>query len=83
LRRELEAKGHVFKTRSDTEVIVHGYEEWGDDCVSHLNGMFGLAVWDAKKQRLLLARDHFGSSHCTIMLTAAGWRGLRRSRPCL
>jgi asparagine synthase (glutamine-hydrolysing) len=60
LRRELEAKGHVFKTRSDTEVIVHGYEEWGDDCVSHLNGMFGLAVWDAKKQRLLLARDHFG-----------------------
>src|SRR5271163_1029861 len=45
LRRELEGKGHVFATRTDTEVIVHGYEEWGDDCVSHLNGMFGLAVW--------------------------------------
>jgi asparagine synthase (glutamine-hydrolysing) len=60
LRHELEGKGHVFATRSDTEVIVHGYEEWGDDCVSHLNGMFGLAVWDARKHRLLLARDHFG-----------------------
>lgn len=60
LRRELEGKGHVFSTRTDTEVIVHGYEEWGDDCVSHLNGMFGLAVWDARKRRLLLARDHFG-----------------------
>lgn len=60
LRFELEQLGHVFRTRSDTEVVVHGYEEWGDECVTHLNGMFGLAVWDAPRQRLLLARDHFG-----------------------
>jgi len=60
LRAELEAKGHVFATRSDTEVIVHGYEEWGDECVARLNGIFGLAVWDSRRRRLLLARDHFG-----------------------
>src|SRR5437899_3012480 len=60
LRAELEAKGHVFATRSDTEVIVHGYEEWGDECVARLNGIFGLAVWDARRRRVLLARDHFG-----------------------
>ena len=60
VRTELEQRGHVFATRSDTEVIVHGYEEWGDDCVMHFNGMFGLAVWDAQRERLLLARDHFG-----------------------
>jgi|HubBroStandDraft_4_1064222.scaffolds.fasta_scaffold50818_2 asparagine synthase (glutamine-hydrolysing) len=60
LRRELEAKGHVFSTCADTEVIVHGYEEWGDACVARLNGIFGLAVWDSRRRRLLLARDHFG-----------------------
>jgi len=60
LRHELEAKGHVFYTRSDTEVIVHAYEEWGDDCVLHLNGIFGFAIWDQPGQRLLLARDHYG-----------------------
>jgi len=60
LRRELEAKGHVFTTKSDTEVIVHGYEEWGDHCVARFNGIFGLAVWDSREQRLLLARDPFG-----------------------
>jgi asparagine synthase (glutamine-hydrolysing) len=60
LRRELEAKGHVFATRTDTEVIVHGYEEWGDTCLARLNGIFGLAIWDSRHCRLLLARDHFG-----------------------
>lgn len=60
LRRELEAKGHIFATQADTEVIVHGYEEWGDHCVTHLNGIFGLALWDCARRRLLLARDHFG-----------------------
>ena len=60
LRSALEAKGHVFATRSDTEVIVHGYEEWGDECVARLNGIFGLAVWDTRRRRLLLARDHYG-----------------------
>src|SRR5437667_2780422 len=60
LRAELEAKGHVFATRTDTEVIVHGYEAWGDECVTRLNGIFGLAVWDSRRRRLLLASAHFG-----------------------
>jgi len=60
LRNELAAKGHVFTTQSDTEVIVHGYEEWGDDCVVRLNGIFGLAIWDSRRRRMLLARDPFG-----------------------
>jgi asparagine synthase (glutamine-hydrolysing) len=60
LRAELEAKGHVFTTRTDTEILAHGYEAWGDDFVERLNGIFGLAVWDARRRRLLLARDHFG-----------------------
>jgi asparagine synthase (glutamine-hydrolysing) len=60
LKRELEAHGHVFRTRSDTEVIVHGYKQWGDEVLNHLNGMFGLAIWDVAKKRLVLARDPFG-----------------------
>jgi len=60
LRKRLQEKGHLFYTSSDTEVIVHAYEEWGDDCLLHFNGIFGLAIWDANKQRLLLARDPFG-----------------------
>jgi asparagine synthase (glutamine-hydrolysing) len=60
LRRELEAAGHRFRTRSDTETIVHGHEEWGADVTRRLNGIFGLAVWDARAGRLLLARDHLG-----------------------
>lgn len=60
LKLELESYGHVFRTRCDTEVIVHGYKQWGDDVVNHLNGMFGFAIWDARKQRLVLARDAFG-----------------------
>jgi asparagine synthase (glutamine-hydrolysing) len=60
LRRELEGYGHVFRTKSDTEVIVHGYKQWGDDVLNRLNGMFGLAIWDARQRRLVLARDPFG-----------------------
>jgi asparagine synthase (glutamine-hydrolysing) len=60
LRRELEGYGHVFRTNSDTEVIVHGYKQWGDEVLNRLNGMFGLAIWDARQKRLLLARDPFG-----------------------
>jgi asparagine synthase (glutamine-hydrolysing) len=60
LRRELEGYGHVFRTRSDTEVIIHGYKQWGDEVLNRLNGMFGLAIWDARQRRLVLARDPFG-----------------------
>ena len=60
LKRELESLGHVFRTKSDTEVIIHGYKQWGDDVLNHLNGMFGLAIWDVRKKRLVVARDPFG-----------------------
>ncbi len=60
LRLELEARGHLFRTRCDTEVIIHGYKEWGKNVFNHLNGMFGLAIWDVKKKRLLVARDAMG-----------------------
>jgi len=60
LARELASKGHVFGTRSDTETIVHAYEEYGDACVQHLRGMFAFAIWDSRNQRLLIARDRLG-----------------------
>jgi asparagine synthase (glutamine-hydrolysing) len=60
LRKELEAFGHQFKTRSDTEVIVHAYEQWGTECVKRFNGMFAFAIWDQRKRELFLARDHLG-----------------------
>ena len=60
VRAELEARGHRFKTQTDTEIIVHAYEEYGDDCIKHFNGMFAIALWDARRCRLLLARDHMG-----------------------
>ncbi len=60
LRQELEAAGHRFKTRTDTEVIVHLYEDHGVDCVKQLRGMFAFAIWDHRHQRLFLARDHVG-----------------------
>src|SRR5439155_878450 len=56
IRRELEARGHKYRTRSDTESIVHAYEQWGDDCVRRFRGMFAFALWDAPKRRLLLVR---------------------------
>jgi asparagine synthase (glutamine-hydrolysing) len=60
LRDELESKGHTFRTRSDTEVIVHAYEEWGLSCVERFNGIFAFALWDSLQKRMVLARDHLG-----------------------
>ena len=60
LKRELEDLGHVFQTRCDTEVIALGYKQWGDEVLNRLNGMFGLAIWDTRQKRLLIARDPFG-----------------------
>ncbi len=60
LRRELESSGHVFRTRSDTEVIIHGYKQWGTEVLNRLNGMFGLAIWDDRRKRLVIARDSAG-----------------------
>lgn len=60
LRDELLSRGHIFTTASDTEVIVHGYEEWGRDLFSRLRGMFAIAIWDVPRQRLTVARDRFG-----------------------
>lgn len=60
LRRVLEGKGHSFRSRVDTEVLVHAYEEWGEDLGQHLRGMFAIGLWDEKLGRLLLVRDRFG-----------------------
>ncbi len=86
LRRELSALGHVFRTRSDTEVIVHGYEAWGDDMLHHLNGQFAIALWDAPRRRLLLARDRpgilplFVSTDAGRLLFASSIRSLLAAR---
>jgi asparagine synthase (glutamine-hydrolysing) len=60
LKAELMGHGHIFRTTSDTEVIIHGYKQWGTKVFDHLNGMFGTAIWDVKSRRLLVARDPMG-----------------------
>jgi len=72
LRDLLVVKGHRFRSESDSEVIVHAYEEWGDECVTRLQGMFAFGIWDEKNQRLLLARDRIGIKPLYYAITASG-----------
>lgn len=67
LRKLLEQKGHIFKSRTDTEAVIHLYEDYGEDCVKHLRGMFAFAVWDIKNKLLFLARDRFGKKPLLYM----------------
>src|SRR5690349_23610154 len=60
IREELRERGHRFTTASDTEIIVHAWEEYGDTCITRLRGMFAIALWDLSRRRLLLARDRVG-----------------------
>jgi asparagine synthase (glutamine-hydrolysing) len=72
LQRELEARGHIFKTNSDTETIVHAYEEHGAACVDDLRGMFAFAIWDAPKRQLFIARDRVGKKPLYYTVTPQG-----------
>ena len=72
LRSELERAGHRFRTRCDTEVLVHAYEEWGDEFARRLRGMFAVAIWDARRSRLVLARDPFGIKPLVYRVSADG-----------
>jgi asparagine synthase (glutamine-hydrolysing) len=69
LREKLQSRGHQYRTHSDTETIVHLYEEYGPDCVQHLRGMFAFAIWDARRQRLFIARDRLGIKPLYYQLT--------------
>ena len=82
LRKELEKHGHIFRSRTDSEVIVHAYEEWGINCVKKFNGMFAFALFDIDKKKLFLCRDHYGikplfySFHNDILFFASELRAL-------
>ena len=82
LRDELTRAGHRFATQSDTEVIVHAYEQWGDGFLERLDGMFALAVWDDPAERLVLARDRFGKKPLFTSTTARGSLLRRSFRRC-
>jgi asparagine synthase (glutamine-hydrolysing) len=72
LKRDLERRGHRFKTNSDTETIVHAYEEWGAKCLEHLRGMFAFAIWDKRAEKLFIARDRIGKKPLFYATTGNG-----------
>src|SRR5258706_5284916 len=72
LRRELEASGHRFRTRSDTEVLVHLYEDFGPDMVTRLHGMFAFAIWDSRNQGLFIVRDRTGMKPLSYLASPEG-----------
>ena len=72
LRKELAAAGHTFRTACDTEVIVHGWEQWGADCVKRFRGMFAFAIWDRNREELFLARDRIGIKPLYYTVTESG-----------
>jgi asparagine synthetase B (glutamine-hydrolysing) len=82
LRQRLLESGHRFRTRTDVEVILHLYEEHGEDCVRHLRGMFAFAIWDARDGTLLLGKDHMGQKPLFFYATARASCSPRRSRRC-
>ena len=82
IREDLEARGHRFYTRTDTETLVHLYEEEGEELFRHLNGQFAFAIWDDRRQRLLLARDRMGIRPLFSSRPGASCSALK-SRPCL
>lgn len=73
LRAELESLGHQFRSRSDSEVVLHAYAQWGSDCVERFNGMFAFAIWDRNKQELFLARDRYGIKPLYYTFTDKGF----------
>jgi asparagine synthase (glutamine-hydrolysing) len=83
LREELCRYGHVFRTRSDTEVLIHGYKQWGKDVLKHLNGMFGLAIWDERRRQLMLARDRMGIKLVYFRLASESLTFASEIRPLL
>jgi asparagine synthase (glutamine-hydrolysing) len=72
LRDELRRRGHRFRTRSDTEVVLHGYLEWGEAVAERLNGMYALAIWDARVDKLVMTRDRMGIKPLYLYPTADG-----------
>ena len=72
LRPELQALGHVFRNRCDTEAVIHAWESWGPECLQHLSGMFAFALWDRRQGILFLARDRLGKKPLHYGVTSTG-----------